>query len=229
MRDTDWTTDESNVKSKYSEHTSAFLKHYEVCGRMGYKFGLDTALGGLQLIPTAGIGYRVREWAAKDGFLQYSSFDESWTENIPQKPVKGNIITYESSTWWTLIGLDIGLALNDRWYVGLHGDWYPYLNVNTIDSHYLKLERYIDSMRGGMGGLAEVRVSYSPASLRGMEFMACIGWEGVFPNRGETSTGDIGQSDALILEQGYYSKTKSQLWWFNFGIVLYPGALLIQK
>ncbi|MDR1249146.1 MAG: hypothetical protein LBK63_07580 [Treponema sp.] len=111
----------------------------------------------------------------------------------------------------------------------MHGDWYPYLQVDTIDSHYLKLERYIDAMRGGMGGLVSAEVSYHPASLRGMEFTLSIGWEGIFPNKGSTSTGDIGQSAALILETGYYSKIESKLWWINCGIILYPGELITRN
>jgi outer membrane protease len=229
MRDTDWMNSGHTAKTHYSEHTAAFLKHYEFCGRIGYRLSRNTVLGSLEIAPSVGMGYRAREWAAQDGFLQYSSFGDPWTDDIPKQQVKGNIITYESSTWWPLIGLNFGLTIKDRWSVGLEGNWYPWLQTDSIDSHYLKLERYIDTMRGGMGALVHAQVSYHPASLRGMEFTLGIGWEGVFPDKGKTSTGDIGQSDALILEKGYYSKTESKLWWIDCGITLYPDELVTRK
>jgi outer membrane protease len=216
VTDTDW-MGENSRQSHYSEHRSFFDKHVEISGRLGY----SQPLGDFELALSGGILYRNRKWSAQDGFLQYEGIGEVWSENTAKKNVKGVIMTYETEMWFPVIGLEASYSINDRFEVGVSGDLYPYLHITTVDSHYLKLERYIDAMRGGMGGQVSAEMIYTPMRLKGLSFAVDIGWEGISSPKGSTSTGDIGESAVLILEKGYYSQIKSSLWWMNLSIILH--------
>ncbi|MHB9294047.1 hypothetical protein Holit_03173 [Hollandina sp. SP2] len=215
VTDTDWMG--VNFKqSHYSEHRSFFDKHLELKGILGYTH----ALGNLDLTLSGGMLYRNRKWSAQDGYLQYEGMGEEWSENTAKKNVKGIVMTYESQMWFPIIGVEVTYAFNDRIGLTVNGDLYPYLHIDTIDSHYLKQERYIDAMHGGVGGLVSAEVVFTPTRLKGLSFAVGIGWEGIFPPKGTTSTGEIGESAAIILEEGYYSKTVSDLWWLGASIII---------
>jgi hypothetical protein len=217
VTDTDW-TGPGGRQDQYSEHRSFFDKHFELSGLAGYAH----PLGDFELAFAAGILYRNRKWSAQDGFLQYEGIGEVWSEETAKTNVKGIVMTYESEMWFPVVELEASYSINDRFAFSITGDWYPYLHITTIDSHYLKQERYIDAMRGGMGGQVFASMAYTPKRLKGLSFAAEVGWEGVFPPKGSTSTGDIGQSAALFLEEGYYSKIESSLWWMSLSIILCP-------
>jgi outer membrane protease len=221
VKDTDW-LDLDDEKDLYSEHRSFLDKHFQMTGLISYA----QPLGSVTLALAAGMVYRNRKWAAQDGFLQYAGIEEEWSESTPKEQVKGTVMTYESAMWFPLIELDASYALSNRLTVGLIADFYPYLSITTIDSHYLKGERYVDEMRGGMGLQITGNIIYTPRFFTGLSFSAGVIWERIFPSRGQTAVADIGVSGPLTIENGYYAGTESSLWHVELGMIVRPLELL---
>lgn len=75
---------------------------------------------------------------------------------------------------------------------------YGYLVVDSIDRQSIT--------KGGMGASAELSLRYDPIKSDNIAFILCVGYEGIFPNKGATSSGSVGYDDGLIEDIGYKSK-----------------------
>ncbi|MDR2519363.1 MAG: omptin family outer membrane protease [Spirochaetaceae bacterium] len=220
MRDYDYMLPDSGARSHYSEHNAMFDKHLEIEPEIGCFF----SAGRFSFAPGIGVLFRSRKWTAADGFVQYP-VSGAWSEDTPKQGMAGAIISYEESTWFPTINLDTSFWINDRFTLGLTTVWYPYLEVKTIDSHYLRATRFHDEMRGGTGCLAEVFLVYSPVKKTGHYFMASFGYEGLFPTKGSSGIGAMGYDNGLVWDNAYQSKMVSHLFWFSIGIMLYPEEI----
>jgi outer membrane protease len=223
MRDYDYMLPGSDVQSHYSEHDAIFDKHLEIAPKLGYFF----SIGRFSFAPSIGILFRSRKWTATGGFAQYPSVG-AWSEDTPKEKMAGAVISYEESTWFPTVSLESGFAINDRFNLGLTAVWYPYLDIKTIDSHYIRKTQFHDTMRGGMGCLAELSIMYSLYSKRkatGHHFLAAVGYEGLFPPKGTTDIGSVGYDTGLVRDENYQSKMESNLFWFSLGIMLYPEEI----
>ena len=220
MRDYDYKLPDSDARSHYSEHNAMFDKHLEIEPEIGCFF----SVGRFSFAPGIGILFRSRKWTAVDGFVQYPAAG-AWSEDTSKQKIAGAIISYEESTWFPTINLDTSFWINDRFTLGLTAVWYPYLEVKTIDSHYLRKTRFHDEMRGGMGCLAEIFLTYSPVRATGHHFIASFGYEGLFPVKGSSGIGAMGYDNGLEWDDRYQSKMESHLFWFSIGIMIYPQEI----
>jgi outer membrane protease len=221
MEDFDYMDSGSAAHTHYSQHTAQFEKHLECNPAIGYLF----TLGNFIIVPQAGITFRTRKWSAMDGYTQYTQTGQTWSESLPKTQLGGTIITYEESIWFPVVGLGAGYTFRDRFQVYLLGNYYPYLEVSTIDTHILRKTRYHDTMKGGMGFYAETLLTYYPKHSDKMSFIASIGWEGVYSNKGSISLGAVGADPSMAIGKNNYSKIESSIWWFTLGMVIYPEKL----
>jgi hypothetical protein len=214
MEDFDYTNLGSTAHTHYSQHTAQFEKHLEFSPSIGYQF----LLGDFSIIPQAGFLYRTRKWSAVDGYTQYTQTGQTWSESLPKQQLGGTVITYEESIWFPVITLEAGYTFRDRVAVSLKGSYYPYLEVNTIDTHILRKTRFHDSMKGGSGFYAETILAYLPKRSDKMSFALSVGWEGVYSNKGSISLGAVGPDPSMAIGKNNYSKIESSIWWFTLGM-----------
>ncbi|MDR2445507.1 MAG: omptin family outer membrane protease, partial [Spirochaetaceae bacterium] len=146
MKDYDY-MDLGAAYTHYSQHTAKFEKHLEFNPAIGYL----VTLGNFIIVPQAGVMLRTRKWSAVDGYTQYTQTGQVWSDSLPKQQLGGTIITYEESIWFPVIGLGFGYTFRERFQAYLLGSYYPYMEVNTIDTHVLRKTRFHDTMKGGMG------------------------------------------------------------------------------
>jgi hypothetical protein len=115
----------------------------------------------------------------------------------------------------------------ERFTVLLEGSFFPYLEVKTIDTHVVRLTRFYDTMKGGMGGYAGIKLYYTPRHSDKMDFMLGAAWEGLYSQKGSIASGAVGygEPDDLIISRADQSKIESSIWWFSVGSVFYPEKL----
>jgi outer membrane protease len=219
MRDYDYMLAGSDALSNFSEHEIKFGKHVEIFPQIGYVF----QLGRWSLAPAVGFLYRDREWNAVGGYTQYAA-GVPWSADIPKETFTGSIVSYEATIMLPTLSLVTGYSITRRFEVGFDVCWYPYLSLNTTDTHYLRKTVFYDTMRGGMGVAAELELIYHPVSIANMDFSASFGFEGIYPQKGTTASSSIGYDTGLVAARTA-SKMVTTLFWFSLGIVITPQRI----
>jgi outer membrane protease len=220
MQDFDYMLPGSSAQSHYSRHNARFNNHLELYPSIGYAFDF----GRWYLAPSAGFLYRDRKWTAEDGYVQYPSPGQPWSDSVEKRKTNGAIISYEELIWFPTVTLEGGFRINKLLEASLAGTWYPYMEVETIDSHFLRETVFYDYMKGGMGFLAELSFVYKPSKSDMVNFIANIGFEGIYPRRGTSSVGAIGYDTGIAEESGIQSKMESNLWWITLGVQIFPRS-----
>jgi outer membrane protease len=220
MQDFDFMLPSSDETSHYSKHDAMFEKHLEISPEIGFAFDF----GKWYIAPSVGILFRNRKWAAVDGYIQYPD-NGPWNEGVEKKDMAGVVISYEELMWCPTVSLALGFTIRDRVEIGLSGTWYPYMFVNTIDSHMIRATRFHDTMEGGLGMLGELSVTYHPKGTDMLNFIFAAGYEGIFAEKGTTASGAIGYDNGLIIDSGYQSKMESNLFWVSLGVTMYPELM----
>jgi outer membrane protease len=177
------------------------------------------------LSPSAGFLYRNRKWTAEDGYVQYPSTGVPWTDSVTKEKTAGVIISYEEEIWFPTISLGVSYMFSPRFETALTASWYPYLHIETIDSHFLRKTAFYDTMKGGMGVYAELSLIYHPVSTESVNFVFSGGFEGIYPKRGTTSSGSIGYDTGLVAAATTEPKLTSNLGWFSMGVLIYPELI----
>ena len=226
MRDYDFMLANSNDASHYSEHDSMFDKHLEIYPEIGW--GAD--IGRWYLGAAAGFIYRNRKWSAVDGYTQYpAKIGEPWSSDMPKEQQSGTIITYEEALWAPSVSLYVDFSITKNTTIGFLGTFYPYLNVTTIDTHLLRQTQFRDKMQGGWGILAGLDLHYSPKTSDIVDFRFGFGYEGMFPARGSSASGELGANAGLIVADEIESQMRSNLFWVHVGVCVYPARLFTKK
>jgi outer membrane protease len=219
MRDYDYTIPNSSAVSHYSEHDALFDKHLEIFPEIGW----GRHIGNWYFAASAGFLYRNRKWTASGGWTQYPSVDgEAWNDSVPKEQQAGTIITYEEAFWTPVITLYADFTITKSFTIGLASGWYPYLDITTVDTHILRSIQFFDHMQGGWGTTVDLSLTWQPANTESVAFLFGMGYEGIFPQRGTTSTGGIGSDIWLGVSPSVESYITSNLFWVNAGICLYP-------
>jgi len=223
VRDYDYEQLPDTELTNFSQHDALTEKHFELSPSLGWEFKIGKVFS---FSPFAGFVYRNRKWNAANGYLQYPDDDEAWNADIPKEYLSGTIITYEESTWFPSAGLKLDFNIKGIFYIALKGAYYPYLNVETTDTHVLTWTAYYDKMSGGWGASGAITLSYKPFLYRGLVFSLEAGYEGLFPPEGSTMTGNVGDDEGRTALTTAQPKMESNLWWINLGIILFPSELL---
>lgn len=150
LEDFDYLTQTENVISHYSMHDLYTDKDYSFSGQIGYN--INIVRKKYQLLPFIGITYQNRKFTAQDGYLQYPVISGSnWTGDEVKTFLTGTVITYEQSIWYPYFGIENKISFGNC-SVGLSISYYPYISVDSLDSHILRLAQFYDSMKGSWGG-----------------------------------------------------------------------------
>jgi outer membrane protease len=132
--------------SQYSNHDAYIDKDFGCTLETGYRFRFSD----WEILPTLGFSYINRKWTAQDGCLQYPVYGK-WTGEEPKQDIVGAVVGYEQAVWFPSISLTTGHAIKDRLVFSLSGYISPIVWSETIDSHFVRLLRFYDTMEKSFG------------------------------------------------------------------------------
>lgn len=109
MQDYDWLNYlnyNDTQLSRYSKHTNHLNYYFDLSLNAGYEF---SPAHNFKLIPYGTFDYNTFFFTARDGYIQYPDVPkgamEVWTEDLPTKECKGDIISYSQDLFEGGLGL----------------------------------------------------------------------------------------------------------------------------
>lgn len=189
VEDWDFQPGTSNV-THYSQHHLRLDNRLGVTVAAGYNVELPVCL----LRPQLGFSYRRQTMSGQDGYLQYpvAGF---WTGREPQEKVNGRVLQYQLNFFMPSVGLFA--RFNTHFPLTVEAGIIPYLWVNAVDSHFVRLRQFNDYMHGGPGCWLELGLQlYSLHFSLGVEYLRAFSGKTVSstigtnpaPSRDSTST-----------------------------------------
>lgn len=217
LEDFDYLSETDDVISYYSKHDNYLDKDFTISSTLIYS--IQVVNNKYTLNPFLGVSYQNRKNTAQDGFLQYPDTGIlEWTGNEEKKEVAGPVISYEQSIFYPYLGLENTLLFSNLISV-LSISYYPYMNINSRDSHVLRLVQFYDSMQGGYG--YRIGFSFFSNLLRNNYFdIKMEAFYHYFCCYGSTASNGIGLYDReFILTENAGSGTTSSFFVITLGIV----------
>lgn len=135
----------------YSEHDCYTEGALLLDARLGWKFALGDRIA---VEPFAGFSVMRFKWTARDGYLQYppqSSYPYTpWNpQTTPKVTVYGTGIVYQQTWYIPLAGVRAGIEFGDRFGAAFALGFSPYLLMNDLDNHELRLIDFHGNLSGG--------------------------------------------------------------------------------
>ena len=199
LEDFDYLTSNANEISHYSKHDSYLDKDFSA-------------------------NYQNRKWSAQDGFLQYPLIEGNpWTGNEPKQSLTGTVISYEQSLWYPYFGLENIVHINSSLFLGILAFYYPYVSIDSLDSHFLRSKQFYDIMRDGSGVKIEGWLVIMPfKTQKSVGIKIAANYEN-FSSYGNSSTNNIGINNNKFIQSDIVSSgTKSTLFSYSLGFIFNP-------
>jgi len=147
----------ANIVSNYSRHDLYVDKDFSIQFQLSYD--LIDIKNKYIFSPQTGVVYQNRKFCAQNGFLQYpEDSSKNWTGNEEKTELSGIVISYEQSFWHLYLGFENTFIFKNT-ILKVSGSYYPYISVDSIDSHYLRSVQFFDSMQSMQG--FDAKVSFS--------------------------------------------------------------------
>lgn len=189
IEDFDWLGEDKSRYTQYSSHDLYLTKHFNLEAKAGYEFSFYN----FTVLPQIGIHYRNQKFEGVDGYLQYS-FGNYFTESLSKTQIKGNCISYEQGILFPFISLEASYSFCKNWKAKLFGKFYPYVKIDAIDNHFIKLVQYNDFMTNGLGFSVGTEIQFKQFALFfEYEFLKC--------STGKTTSRNIGVNSSLSSSQ----------------------------
>ncbi len=204
----------------YSNHNLYLDKNFSLQGQLGYMFNFVDVYA---LKPFVGFTYQNRKFSAQDGYLQYPEISgDEWNASLEKDSVTGVVILYEQAIMYPYVGID-NLFFVDTCMISVYATYLPYVYVDALDSHILRLTQFYDEMRGGYGFTVGTAVSFPLGEKSNIGLKVGFDYE-YFNSYGTTSSNVIGINDAeFIVSDNATSGTKNSAYRFIFGVVINPN------
>jgi outer membrane protease len=136
----------------YSEHDCFTEGALLLDAQFGWQFTLSDRFA---VEPFAGFSLMRFKWTARDGYLQYppESYPGPYTPWNPQTTpvidVYGTGIVYQQNWFIPMAGVRATLRFDDRLEAALALGFSPFLWMNDLDNHELRLLDFVGTMSGG--------------------------------------------------------------------------------
>jgi len=137
----------------YSEHDCFTEGALLLDARLGWNFPLGDRIA---VEPFAGFSVMRFKWTARDGYLQYppQPYPGPYTpwnpQTTPKVKVYGTGIVYQQTWYIPLAGVEAGIKLGDQFRAALALGFSPYLWMNDLDNHELRLVDFQGTLSGGL-------------------------------------------------------------------------------
>jgi outer membrane protease len=215
MEDYDFLIENTADPSQYSNHDAYIDKDFTATSEIGYGFRFS----GWEILPALGFSYINRKWTAQDGYMQYPVYG-IWTGNEQKQHISGTVISYEQAVWFPFLSLTVGYTFKNRFGFSLSGYMTFFIQSETIDTHFLRLLRFYDTMENGAAWGVSLKLYYF-ISQKQLAFFIGGGYSAISNLTGNTSSSNIGvNAGNLIIDEGGQSKMKTQSLMVSLGIIL---------
>ena len=193
MQDYDWLGQDKSKYTNFSSHELILNKLYDLEAKVGYDFNLKNfgVSVDLSIIPQAGFLYRNQKFEAYNGYTQYATSGEYWSDSIEKKYLSGSSLTYEVASYMPFLSLETEYKIDFSWCLKLFGRYFPYIYAVAIDNHYLRPAQFNDYMEKGLGFSIGTEVSWKKLS-----FSFCYEWFKC--EKGKTQIRTIGDKNDFI-------------------------------
>ncbi|HTO16465.1 MAG TPA: omptin family outer membrane protease [Edaphocola sp.] len=222
LEDFDYLTSNANEISHYSKHDSYLDKDFSANAQISFKIKVNKKY--YDIYPLIGVTYQNRKWSAQDGFLQYPLIEGNpWTGNEPKQSLTGTVISYEQSLWYPYFGLENIVHINSSLFLGILAFYYPYVSIDSLDSHFLRSKQFYDIMRDGSGVKIEGWLVIMPfKTQKSVGIKIAANYEN-FSSYGNSSTNNIGINNNKFIQSDIVSSgTKSTLFSYSLGFIFNP-------
>jgi len=220
LEDYDYLSSSDKIITNYSKHDIYVDKDYELQLKIYLQNNLieDT----YYLNPFIRLTYNNFKITARDGFLQYPEVNGSeWDGSEKKLYLTGEIISYEQSIFLPNFGFKNILRFNNFYTLTISGSYSPFIFVDSLDSHYLRLIQFYDVMNDGFGGDIEAELIYTPKIKDNCFSMYLRSSYNFYKANGTTSSDIIGvKSGGFTKETNGGSGTSSKNFNFSFGIII---------
>ena len=163
VTDKDWMSPNGSYLTNYSAHDSHSEAALLVDFKLGYSFPLSRFLVLQPFLSYSSMDFR---WTARDGFLQYGTYDSGsntygpWDPSLPKTSVYGTGMAYEQRWSFLAFGLDLGWNFLPRWTLTAGLGFIPGAACWDQDDHFLRLLQFNENLYGGYGLEPQVRLVF---------------------------------------------------------------------
>lgn len=189
MTDLDYLTSNKSI-SLFSQHDIYIDKNYSIKEVFGYNFPV---IDCITISPYISFEYRNKKLSAKDGFLQYPNDGSDWTGTEEKTLMTGNIISYEVAMLLPGVGLNCDYTFLDKNTLSFSAEYIPFLQIHSIDSHYLRKLQFYDLMKNGYGFSS--KIDYYRNFLNENTFLKIGLYYQYLFSRGDSLINNIGVKD----------------------------------
>lgn len=170
----------------YSEHDCFTEGALLLDARIGHEFALEEKFA---IEPFAGVSVMRFKWTARDGYLQYpphSSYPYTpWDpQTTPKVPVYGTGIVYQQTWYIPMAGVRAGIGFGERFVAAVELGFSPYLWMNDLDNHELRLVDFQGTLYGGLLLDPSLRISWQISPTAQLSFG--VGYRVIWGLAGDT-------------------------------------------
>lgn len=201
VEDRDWLFSDKTLLSNYSCHENFIDKDYSVYIKASYAVLLFSG----HLILNSGIGamYSNEKYSAKNGYYQYSLIENKAVDSDTVKTdLCGTIMSYEISALLPECFIDADIKLNEKNSIFLGFDFFPYMVVDSVDTHVLRLAEFYDSMKGGFGINLKAGYGYKVSRKCKLDFSVSYSILSAFGISGSRA---IGENTSIVKDEDVQS------------------------
>lgn len=215
VEDRDWLFSNKSLLSNYSFHENFIDKDYSVYIKGSYAFSLFS--NRLLVNPGIGVIYSNEKYSAKNGYYQYSLIENKAVDSDTAKTVLcGTIMSYEISAFLPECFIDANLKLNEKNSIFLSFDFFPYMIVDSVDTHILRLAEFYDSMKGGFGINLKAGYGYKVSRKIELDFSAAYS---ILAASGISGSRTVGENTSIVKDEDIQSGFKKSCFEVKFGFL----------
>lgn len=199
MEDRDWMNNKFDYFTHYSRH-DAYSRHAVLIDlSTGYSWRLTSFL---YLKAYADFSYMRFSWSAKDGYIQYPTYDSSteypkWTDNLPKNYIDGELIRYAQNWFIFSPGLTITAKLNRLFAFEGSFNISPFVLCADRDDHFERGRYFKDYLSGGRFVKSSGVLIFSP--LKNFDVILDFSYSHITGTRGYVDTYSTGAYGDLYL------------------------------
>ena len=215
VTDSDWLFVDKSLLSNYSYHENFIDKNYMFYLKVSYTIPIFLAKFLIQ--QGLGIMYINEKYSAKNGYYQYSlNENKAVSSNTQKTQLCGTIMSYEISTFLPVCFTNIKIKLSEKQRLFFNLDLFPYMFIDSIDTHILRLVEFYDSMRGGYGFTLETGYVYRFTKTFELALsISCL----LLKISGISGSRVIGESSIIERNKEIQSNLKKSSWEIKIGLL----------
>jgi outer membrane protease len=174
-----WLSD--GTLTNYSRHDNFSERAIFADLSLGYSFPL---INFIALAINLDFSFMHYYWIAKDGYYQYLDSMQTWDDEIPKVPVKGNVIEYEQN--WVIFSPGVFVKFRLGPFISLNGNfnYSPLIYCTDKDNHLLRNTIFQDFLFYGQYFKGGGGITFSP--MNNLDINIFLSYSSITDSRGDS-------------------------------------------